>query len=220
MSQAGAEPMMSLYFAEPNRRYALERIDVYAKEVADRVLPIFDHMEQEADEAANQHYRKTGNPEDAHQRGISIYIDLNFVRTQVTGLAIAGIFHLWERLLKEFLVQESHHYTEPTRERILGAQFPKLVKWLEEIGWSIKSAQFYDSLDCLRLVANVIKHGDGQSCRSLLKKAPNMFISFGHPWADDKRGASHLSLKREDFPEFASAARMFFEQFPARLPPQ
>jgi len=28
---------------------------------------------------------------------------LDFVRQQVTGLAIAGLYHLWERLVKEFL---------------------------------------------------------------------------------------------------------------------
>jgi hypothetical protein len=68
-------------------RHALELIDVYAREVTRRVLPVFDHIEREADDAANQCYDDTGNESAAQERRISFYSDLKFVRDQVTGLA-------------------------------------------------------------------------------------------------------------------------------------
>jgi hypothetical protein len=217
--------MVSLYFAKPNRRYRLELIDAYANEVTKRVLPVFDHIEQEADDAADECWQDTGNDATAHERGLSLYSDLKFVREQVTGLAIAGMYHLWERLLKEFIVEE-YRYNEPTKqdflktkEDIFKAEFPKLEDVLQKVGWNIKTEGFYSDLDLLRLVANVVKHGDGQSCKALLAKAPDMFVDFGHPWINNSRGASNLSLKREDFPRFATAVRRFYEQFPERLPP-
>ncbi len=100
---------MSLYFAKPDRRYALELIDVYAREVTRRVLPVFDHIQRKVDDAANQCYDDTGNESAAQERGISLYSDLKFGRDQATGLAIAGLYRLWERRLKEFLVGEVRH---------------------------------------------------------------------------------------------------------------
>jgi hypothetical protein len=189
------------------------------------VLPVFDHIEQEADDTANECYLDTGDDGVAHERGISVYTDLKFVGEQVTGLAISGMYHLWERLLKEFIIEE-YRYDKPTKqdalptnEEVLKAEFPKLEKFLEDVGWSIKTEGFYSDLDRLRLVANVVKHSDGQSCKALLEKAPDMFCDFSHPWPNASRCASNLSLKREDFPKFASAVRRFFEQFPERLPP-
>jgi hypothetical protein len=47
----------------------------------------------------------------AQEYGLSVYTDLEFVRQQVTGLAIAGLYHLWERLVKEFLETHSEQLT-------------------------------------------------------------------------------------------------------------
>jgi hypothetical protein len=211
--------VVSIYFAEHRRRYTLDLIDAYTTEVTKRVLPVFDQIEQEADDAAEQAWQETGNEGIAQERGFSLYSDLEFVREQVTGLAVAGTYHLWERLLKDFLVREYRHYPKPTKEEVFKADFPKLEQFLEEAGWPIKTAEFYPDLDRLRLVVNVIKHGDGKSCKELLEKAPDMFFNFEHPWPNASRGASHLSLKREHFPRFTSVVCEFFQQFPERLPP-
>jgi hypothetical protein len=217
---------MSLYFAKPDRRYALELIDVYAKEVTSRVLPVFDHIEREADDAANQCYDNTGDASAAQQRGISLYSDVTFVREQVTGLAIAGLYHLWERCLKEFLVGEvkhceklAHEDHEKLRGHIRKSNFIDLKNILQQLSWSIDPEDFYADLDILRLVTNVIKHGDGDSCKKLLKREPAMFYDYGHALLNDYfRNASNLSLRRDDFARFVDATRKFFEQFPERLP--
>jgi hypothetical protein len=177
--------VVSLYFGKPARKYTLTLIDAYANEVAKRVLPVFDHIEQEADDAANQCWSDTDNDRTAFEHGLSVYSDLKFVREQVTGLAVAGLYHLWERLIKEFIINEcrSDKPTKqdvlPTNDAVLKADFPKLKEFLKSVGWSIKTGDFYPDLDYLRLVANVVKHGDGPSCKALLEKAPGMFVDFG-----------------------------------------
>jgi len=226
----GAEQIqgVSLYFCPFNRRYALGLVDAYENEVTNRVLLVFDNLVQEADDAADQSYADTGDEGTAREQGFSVYSDLKFVRDQVTGLAIAGLYHLWERRIKEFLVGEYRHCGKPTG-KVFNADFRKLEAVLQEVHWPIKTEAFYSDLNRLRLVANVVKHGDGGSCKELLKlekelekqgKAPDMFFDFGHPWANDRRGSSDLSFEREHFPRFANAVRRFFEQFPERLPPR
>lgn len=90
----------------------------YSSGFADRVLPSFHDIEAEADAASEAYFNSRMNQmagedgpwedegavaEYAQEHGLSVYTDLEFVRQQVTGLAIAGLYHLWERLVKEFL---------------------------------------------------------------------------------------------------------------------
>jgi hypothetical protein len=60
--------MVSLYFA----KYTLELIDAYANEVTKRVLQVFDHIEQEADGAADECWQDTGNDAAARTRVLCV----------------------------------------------------------------------------------------------------------------------------------------------------
>jgi len=190
-------------------------------------------MESEAEAASEAYYEKKmdepalddSGPDEsdiaeaAEDHGISVYADLEFVNRQVTGLAIAGLYHLWERMLKEFLVREFSNYDPPyiSPGEVRSAVFVKLVKLLTGIGWDVMNANFHTDLDHLHLVANVIKHGDGESCNKLMRKAPWMFHEFLHPLLHNGRKAEHLELTKEDFLRFTVAVREFFQQFPERL---
>ena len=224
-----------LYFGQSNRRYALDLIGAYSDGFARRILPGFDNIEAEATAAAETLFRDRMNQlagfdgpdedegfaaDDAQEHGFSVYSDLEFVRRQVTGLAIAGLYHLWERLLKEFLVREFGQFNPPIvpREKVLGAEFRPLVGMLKNQGWEIAKESFYLDLDVLRLVVNVVKHGDGKSCQALLTQEPGLFMDFGHPWANKGRGADDLRLTGYHFIRFVGATRAFFERFPERLP--
>src|SRR5712691_1857347 len=114
-------PISILYLSHPNRQYALDLIGAYSDGFARRILRGFATIEPEATAAAealfNERMNRVCGPDgpdedagsvadDAREHGFSVYSDLEFVRRLVTGLAIAGLYHLWERLLKEFLVRE------------------------------------------------------------------------------------------------------------------
>jgi hypothetical protein len=145
-----------------------------------------------------------------------VYADLEFVCQQVTGLAIAGLYHLWERLVKEFL-ETSFRAVDPpvTPQTVRRADFNVVVVWFRErFGWVIEAEGFFADLHQLHLVANVVKHGDGKSCEALLEKAPQLFRDFGHPWANARRGADDLRLQRGHFDQFAGSVVQFIECFP------
>jgi len=108
----------SLRIPQFPQQYALNLVRAYSSGFADRVLPGFRDIEAEADAASGAYFDSRMNQvvsedepwvdegavaEDAQEHGFSVYTDLEFVRQQVTGLAIAGLYHLWERLVKEFL---------------------------------------------------------------------------------------------------------------------
>ncbi len=204
------------------QHYALDLVRAYSSGFADRVLPGFHDIEAEADAASEAYFDSRMNQvasydgpwedegavaEDAEEHGFSLYTDLEFVRQQVTGLAIAGLYHLWERLLKEFLETSFRAIDPPVApQTVRRADFNVMVVWLRErFGWDIEAEDFFADLDQLHLVANVVKHGDGKSCEALLEKAPRLFHDFGHPSANERRGADDLRLEREHFVQFAGS---------------
>jgi hypothetical protein len=213
------------------QQYALDLVRAYSSGFADRVLPGFQDIEAEADAASEAYFNSRMNQvasedgpwedegavaEHAQEHGLSVYTDLEFVRQQVTGLAIAGLYHLWERLVKEFL-ETSFRAADPpvTPQTVRRADFNVVVVWLRErFGWDIEAEGFFADLHQLHLVANVVKHGDGKSCEALLEKAPQLFHDYGHPWENQQRGSDDLRLERAHFVQFAGSVVQFIECFP------
>jgi hypothetical protein len=228
------DAMTKLYFCPYNRRYALDMVAAFTAGISKRVLGSFDDIEAEAEAASETYFNERINepaeyddPDDddweyreervyqaAEGHAQRVYSDLEFVRWQVTGLAVSGLYHLWERLLKEFLIQEGLR----EKRSIHGADFKKLTMLLSDSGWNISAQDFYPSLERLCLVANTVKHGDGQSCEKLLATAPELFFDFGGQWMNESRRADDLRLDAGHFEQFTRAVRAFFEQFPERLP--
>jgi len=227
--------MTELYFCPYNRRYALDMITAYSAGFSKRVLTAFSNIEAEAEAASEAYFNERINEpvgydgpdldwedyservyEGAQGHAECVYSDLEFVRRQVTGLAVAGLYHLWERLLKEFLAREH----PPKKDTIYKADFSKLTEFLQTSGWNIQGEDFYSDLCGLCLVANVVKHGDGLSCDRLLVAVPELFFDFGNPFMNDGRGADHLRLDADHFEQFARAVQAFFQRFPERLPPE
>jgi hypothetical protein len=99
--------------------------------------------------------------------------------------------------------------------RVRHANFNDIVGWLRErFGWDIEAEGFFADLDQLHLVANVVKHRDGDSCEALLEKAPELFRDFIHLWGNELRGADYLRLEREHFVKFTGSVLQFIECFP------
>lgn len=225
--------MVTLCFCHSNRRYALDLVRAYANGVGRRVLTVFDNIEAEADTASDAYYQEAiSKPADgdgpgadeiadeAHEHGFAIYCDLVFVSRQVLGLAVAGLYHLWERLTKEFLLREfsSHSLNRGVLEKeIAKADFAQIVSCLRDMGWRVEAEGFYSHLDRLRLIANVVKHGGETSCSTLLSQAPALFRDFGHEWMNKNRGADCLELQRNHFDECVAAVSAFFDTFPKTL---
>jgi hypothetical protein len=221
----------SLLIYQFPQQYALDLVRAYSSGFADRVLPGFQDIEAEADAASEAYFDSRMNQmasedeywedegavaEHAQEHGLSVYTDLEFVRQQVTGLAIAGLYHLWERLVKEFLETSFRAVDPPVPpQTVRRADFNVVVVWLRErFGWDIEAEGFFAHLHQLHLVANVVKHGDGKSCEALLDKAPELFQDFSHLWARERRGADDLRLEREQFVQFTGSVLQFIECFP------
>ena len=222
---------MFLYYCQWTRQAALDITNAYTEGFTTRLIPTFDNIKEEADKAskaywesamssiADEGYHCDGDfAEAATEAGIDVYQDLSFVRQQLIGLSIAGLYHLWERTLKQFIIKELKQYraNEKAMKTIANHNFDGIVEILQQFGHNLTLAPYYSCLNELRLVTNVVKHGEGQSFNELTKIAPQLFdssiVGMEIPLTLDC-----LNLSPHDFRRYSGAVTTFWELLPQRM---
>lgn len=222
----------SLNLCRFSRKIALNTTSVYVDAFTERLFPVFNHIDDEATAAANSAWEAAmSSPlsddgfdpgdfaEAAQERGLEVYENLAFTRQQLLGLAAAGLYHLWERLLKQFICKELRGWKFGGRtihQLMAPANFDLLKTFLSEFGYRLEATPYFADLNELRLIANVVKHGDGSSCEALQVMAPRLFEGY-HYHFDIFSKAESLALKAEDFHRYTTAIRSFWETFPETL---
>ncbi len=225
-----------LYFCVFNRDIAKSTTQSFVDSFANRLLPIFDDIEAEAkakmkeawDTAMSKPSDGSDDPSDfigpVDEYGQQVYESLRFTRQQLIGLSAAGLYHLWERLLKDFLRTELRWgEVGKTPANINKAVFADLEKLLASCNFHISSMPYYKDLDELRLVANVIKHGEGKACNDLYETSQHLFGKRADFQAALSKAAGRLEmadfleLGREDFLRYARSIQDFWETFPEKL---
>ena len=221
----------TLNFCDFSRKMALQTISVYVEGFS-RLLPTFDRSDEEADAAAKQAWKsamsstaldEVSDPsayaEAAQEFGMQVYENLQFSRQQLLGLAAAGLYHLWERLLKQFFCKELRDWTFDGRaiDKIVApANFVNLEELLTQFGFHLSQQPYYAVLSELRLVANVIKHGDGKSCEDLKTTAPQLFEGYNYHFNIFSE-ADKLELSTLDFTRYAKAVADFWDTLPSTM---
>ncbi|MCH8862388.1 MAG: hypothetical protein IID51_07750 [Proteobacteria bacterium] len=217
-----------LHFCKFNRAYVLGQTQVYVGAFRDRLFPVVGNIEAEAEKATQKAWEEIGSrqgyeegpdfgdmAEQAQDIGIQVYEDLDFIRSQLIGLGIAGLFHLWERFLKEFLSRE----LRGNAQEIQKLNFLGIVEKLGELGWNLESEPYYSELEDLSLFSNTVKHGDGPSFKKLLEKRPDFFwpeaMKFEMPKAGTR--AENLRVEPAQFDLFSNAVFAFWKCFPEQL---
>lgn len=230
--------MTGLHFCSSNRAWALGLHRAFVTGVQEKLFPSFADIDAEATAFADAEYERLGQLPGheygpdlseiaamAREAGIERYSDLVFVQGQLHSLAVAGMYHLWERTLKEFLLRGLRWVglTEQGKKEVRRATFADLVAYMMDLGFDVKAAPFFDPLETAYLVANASKHGEGTSFQRLVKKAPNFFMG---PYGDSELLKLTLASPRPDdlwvdeksFAALAAAFTDFWQQMPEHLP--
>ena len=223
-----------IQFCSSDRARVLGQHRALARGIQDKLMPAFRDIESEANAFTDREYMRLSSlpsadgdfdmgdvAETAIDQGVRRYEDLAFAEGQLRALAIAGLYHLWERTLKEFLVQTLDWEGFPKSQigKIKGANFDVLIDILKEFGFLVKEECFFDRLEIVRLVANTCKHGEGPAFEKLRNKAPELLrgryklesLLFS-PHPDD------LWINNQKFADLERAIEQFWHTMPERLP--
>jgi hypothetical protein len=117
------------------------------------------------------------------------------------GLAIVGIFHLWERDARNVVAALSRR----TASKLEKIQFKRLCALIEATGFDITASTRFGPLESARLISNTIKHGGGSAARELLEKQPELFPGV--------KNAAGLRVGRQQFEQIADAIYQLWREY-------
>jgi len=176
-----------LYLPAMTRRYLKSEISDYIKIYFEKLLPVFKDIDSEADKRANDFYDNfmsqpahdasidpSSIAEEALEIGIEHYSYLELGKYNLTATWLATLYQLWEQQSRLFLFREM--------SRVCKIQFKTFCTNLSEIkekfkfhNIDIESFSCWPQINELRLLCNIIKHGDGCSAEKLRKVKPALF---------------------------------------------
>lgn len=220
----------------PARRLLIEHHQFYVGQARTRLLSQFSDMERDADKASADWLERANHRFDpdrddeasiyeaAHEEGIAYYQLLKDMRDNVRLSVVAGMFHEWDKQLRDWMVREIRHWHRgnEVRDKIWSQDFGKLVDLFACLGWDIRLRPYYRTLDACRLVVNVYKHGDGISFQDLKQRYPEYIVNPLKGVGNDLLGMGfmdHTNLKvtEEQIQEIADAIVAFWEDVPNNI---
>lgn len=223
---------IQLYMCGGNRKIILERHRFYVAEVQRRLLSQFADIEAEAErfeeEAWEQAMQSPSFGDDdlsaaaewARDEGIGHYMMLDDLRKQVFLGGIAGMFHQWDKDLREFIDLELLHYIEAEwiDKNVWRASTADIFDMLEQFDWKVRSRPFYPIMDACGLIVNVHKHGKGPSLDRLAKEYPEYLSRTGRDLRFGRMFLDHrwLEASSNHFDLFAQAIESFWTEMPER----
>lgn len=221
---------------QPARIMLIERHQFYIEQARKRLLSQFSDMESEAEQAAADWLDRAGQRfdpdnddsgafyEDAHDEGIAFYQQLEDMRDSVRLSVVAGMFHEWDKQLRDWIVREILHWHrgEEVRARIWSQDFGGLVDLFGCLGWDIRKKTYFDTLDACRLVVNVYKHGDGNSFRDLKNSHPKYLDNPLKGLGDSDFGLdltdyTNLKVSEDHIKCFSDAIVEFWKDVPENI---
>jgi hypothetical protein len=111
---------------------------------------------------------------EAHDNAIGYYALLAELRQQVILGALAGLYHRWEKELRDFIERESRYDVQKAKLMKVAWHGPitDIFDLLTQFGWDVRSQPFFPRIDACRPIVNVFKHGKGRSLEDLNRPYP------------------------------------------------
>src|SRR5713101_2619339 len=195
-----------------------DEMEAYSDAFHKKIARAFDDVEDEASCVEKEEYLRLGEsgelPLDdpasgvylAHQRALEFYLARRSVQAGVLNLMVARLFHLFEQQassLARFVLPKPR--TPANSENGVD----QMGHALADQGVDQTSFTNWGHVHQLRLIANVVKHGDGKSAKELKQRNPKLFeeTSTMRPLVGEG-----LKLTEGDFTSYYAAAQGFWEE--------
>lgn len=165
-----------IYLHETQRKLFKNQIDEFAWCYFNKLLPQFLNIEEESEAYANNLDPFTIGPEDAWDLGVQHYQLLNLGLYQISCTYHATIFEFFHQQIRLFLFSQVSNDHRGKGFSKFCSYLNNVVKIYENHKYDFKKLSSWEKLEELRLLCNVIKHGDGGSCEELRQVNPKIFL--------------------------------------------
>ena len=214
------------------KKYMKDQIVRFVEIYNLKLKSVFDNIDAEAEEHGNTYFedvmQNTYHPdaidpadiaEQAMDRSVEHWDLLNHGRYVLLSSWHVSLYEAFEQQLRLFLYSELSHNFRIEINHIPN-RFKDLKKILLFYSVDFSSLKGLKQIDQLRLVCNVLKHGEGPSAVELRKKRPDLIKKQDDIELLDLYGSSLLeevlSITDKSLKEFGDAIGGFWESFPER----
>lgn len=211
-------------------------ISMYCKAYFDKVAPVFKNIDEDAANAADLYLETVGsgqyNPDigneadittDAHDYGISYAISMDLMKYNVRLMSIATLYQFWEQQVRKFLYEE---LIERNHENIKFKDFCTNIGTIKEefrkCDVNLQDLEVWEKIDELRILQNVVKHGDGNARKKLQRIKPDFFRQI-----DEETSAIDyhfttlneqvLNVSDDELTVYSEALMEFWDELPERM---
>lgn len=221
---------------EPLRQSLMAEHLFYVDQARRRLLSQFDDIDAEAERAAAEWLQNNSNrfdsdrhdpgdfEEQAYDAAIAFHGLMIDLREQTQLSIVAGMFHEWEKQLRNWLVREIQHWHrgDNVKQAVWKKNLGNIFDLLEGLDWTVRSRSYFPILDACRLVVNVYKHGEGDSLVELKQQYPEYLndplsqigeLSSGLDYLDH----THMKVTDEQIQAFSDAILAFWKGVPENI---
>ncbi len=227
---------------EPRRKNLIMEHRFYVAEGKKRLTDQFSDsakLVQEADEFSQAWLAKAGqyfDPdrhdeglfyEQAQDEGIQYYQALDELGNSARLALISGMYHLWEKSLREWMTSNDcigyFQQGEHLPKAIWKSNFAQALEVFDCKKLFQQGCAIRESLDVCRMVVNTYKHGVGPSEKELKIKRPELFDQYG--WRSKSNSSSFtdfadytdLYVADGNIDEFSDAIEKFWNAIPEHI---
>lgn len=231
-----------LYLHQKLRERFQKPYDYYLDVYFNKVAVVFENLEEEADEIARNYYEKLGeyfNPDihdesdfadSAFEKGLEYYEAISLVKYNNKLMWISTMYQFWEQQVRKFLYDEITHsgytlFDEKGKEltfKTYCTNFGKIRDEFESFGQKLEELNCWSTIRELKLLANVIKHGEGRASTDLEKIRPDFFnseVTHSNLMKSYRTVLNErvLNIKDSEFIRYKEALQSFWTELPERL---
>jgi hypothetical protein len=224
-----------LYLYDNLRNSFQEPFRLYIDTFIHKILPVFSNIDEEARKVAKEHFKSLGrnfNPdyhdegdfaEQAWEKGLDYYDGMSLMQYNTRLMWVSTLYQFWEQQVRKYLFEEINRTHEIGSFKDFCAKgIPQIKKVFLEFEQDLESLSSWEDINELRLLANVIKHGDGGSASQLQKLRPDFFkneISDTNLLELYKNTLTNivLNVKDEDYTRYCESLIEFWDELPERM---
>jgi hypothetical protein len=210
-------------------------IDYYARSLCNKILPAFQDKSEDARKVVDDIYSlysSVADPEwfdpavageHALNAEISFYQMAEGIEQGIVNMFTAGLYHLFEQQLLRLHRQELLFGEDEQNYKLFKLKKVQ-QRLLQYYKIDIYTFTAWKKLEELLLLANTVKHADGNSCDKLKECRPDLFVSphvKGDPRSPDiisripvyePLAGDDLYISLEEFMAYVDAVKQFWEE--------
>lgn len=236
------EVKAQLYLYDSLRREFQKPIELFRDTYLNKINPIFNNIEEEANDMAEKRFQELGesfNPdyhdpadfaEDAWEAGLEYYEGMALMKYNMKLMWISTLYQFWEQQVRKFIYEEvtsTHIFIDKKGNEVSFKDF--CVKGIEGIkeeflgfNQDLEKLKCWTKINELRLLVNVIKHGDGWSATRLKELRPGFFKTdfLNYDLLDLYKTTLNelvLNVGDNEFRGYCEALIEFWDELPERM---